>query len=156
MKSVMKNILVYLGVVIASVVAVTVLGNLVLLTIFNAIFGSDNSLVPTVICMGILSAGTVLVFAYKSKDKDTETKRRYLAGMEGKEYASAEDLRMVLRDKQYLGECISVCVVFIIMAIWGNWITTVVYLLAAIAFPIFNCLTTMHYHKSWANDRLRK
>jgi len=152
---ILKLLLINFLLLIVSVILVQLLTNLFLISVFNAIFGSEvrGVYAANVFMRFCLIAITTISFCLTNA-KDEEMRRRYLNTIEGEQYQAKKDVQSILKDKVYWAECVICAVLFVFLFLFVKkpvWM----FLLGIPIFAIIDFLWRMHLHKTWANSRMR-
>ena len=156
-KNVIKMFFVQILLVIVAQFIISFLGNSIILSICNAIFGSDENRgwhVATIFTRICLPAIVFLV-VYWLKSRDLESKQLYMKKMEGKDYQKKQDFFDILHDKFFYAECVIFGLLFLFIFIITSspkWM----FLAAIPLFFILNLLCISHLHKIWLSSRIRK
>ncbi len=149
-----NSFVIYLITAILSMILLNVLGNTVLWTVANAIFGNEKvgAAATTIfirIAWGVLILIVVWIFKTRtSKSKDL--RKKYLADHENKEYSRKDDLKEILRSADCISEC---CAMLAASLAFTVFYFNPIFLVIVIPFVPFNLFLHSHIHKSWTLSR---
>ena len=152
---ILKLFIIHALLLLGSVFLVSMLGNVLLLTLCNAIFGSEYGRPVCMVLIRFLMVVIITASFCIINAKDSEAHRAYVSSMEGRSYNAKEDLMLVLRDRMYLAECIIFAILFLVLTFIISkpvWVFPV----SIPLFAVFNGWWRMHLHKSWTNGRMRQ
>jgi len=146
-----NSILLYSLITFLVAIVLTLLGNTVLWTVFNAIFGEEKGLYVTETFMR--SSLFLIVFAIAEifNIKTASDKNEYLKSIDNYPYIFKDDLVKILKTGKFVNQCIAMSVIIIGFVI----ISRFVYILPLIfVFFIANLLVYTSIHKRWCKTRL--
>ncbi len=182
-KKAAKLLLINTGVLIGSTMILYLLSIILLVTIFNAIFGDPDRGMYAVnvfirVCLPIISALVICI----PRTRNTTTRRAFLNTLGSEQYDRKEDLKKVIKNKELYAECIVYIILNIIMFFipnppeWIFFIATLIFpfslwddagilfmvnppqwifLVAILVFPFINLWHHTAVHKKWASERIR-
>ena len=131
----------------------SVIGNFLLITICNALFGAENNrgirvaMVLMLLLVPVISY--TMIYFYKRKDRDACA--AYRDEMIGKEYDAKADLHALWHDPFLWGEFLIVAVLTVIF--WFFHIRSFWVLFNVPLFALFDLYSTRHIHRLWFKAR---
>ena len=155
MKYIIKTALYYVFFTVLCILCLRMIGSTVLLTVFNAILDEFRGIYATNICMQLILPIATAVLTYILKFKDAESRREYLKSSEGTEYDKKQDVRNILKSREYIIETSVFAFIFIFISLVGAP-PFILYLMFCFAFAAFNLFAWAKLHKKWHGERLRK
>lgn len=182
-KKAAKLLAINIGILIGSTIILYLFSIAILVTIFNAIFNDTDIGIYAVnvfirVCFPIVSALVICI----PHIKNTTARKDFLNALEAKGYDRREDLKQMVKTKDFYLECIVFTLIYVVAFFIPNppaWIFILgklilpfnlwqdvgaflmrnppqwIYLVAIFIFPIINLWHHTAVHKKWAGERIR-
>ena len=151
MKPTLKHHLYCLFSYVVGLVASTILGNTIILTICNMIWDPETTAVPAAqVIMRILVVVIAFIMIYIHKKRDNDERKSFLSQMKEKEYNAKEDYRTIIADKRIWAEFVFVSIVTIVYWVF-NYVFYWIFLNIPLFF-IFEVLANHQLHRAWLKE----
>ena len=148
----LKSFGVYILFGIFSAIASTIIGNTILRTICNAIFGEEKSVTSTQLIMRILFIIIVFIGAFIRILRDDTMKKEYLDSNKEKSYGFKKYAIETLCLSKYQNECIAMGIIVLLFLLLTR---TYLFAVFVIIFPLVSLFAYVYKHNQWIKSRIR-